>query len=136
MAHFQTIVPGIGIKWPNDLLLDDIKVGGCLVEVQGDASGLGIDEHQFADDMRLLLIGHLDPPGEARIAVAGSKHLGVDNPQRRERPHRVLEGDRLDGIGVGVVQIARAIAPARIPKPGDERDERLVAPPVDERRAG
>jgi BirA family biotin operon repressor/biotin-[acetyl-CoA-carboxylase] ligase len=30
---------GHGIKWPNDLLLDQRKFGGCLVEVQGDVSG-------------------------------------------------------------------------------------------------
>lgn len=27
------------IKWPNDILLDGRKLGGCLVEVQGDAHG-------------------------------------------------------------------------------------------------
>ena len=30
---------GHAIKWPNDLLLDGRKLGGCLVEVQGDAAG-------------------------------------------------------------------------------------------------
>ena len=30
---------GHQIKWPNDLLLRDHKLAGCLVEVQGDASG-------------------------------------------------------------------------------------------------
>jgi len=30
---------GHGVKWPNDLLVDDRKLGGCLVEVQGDVSG-------------------------------------------------------------------------------------------------
>lgn len=32
-------VPGPTIKWPNDLQLDGRKLGGCLVEVQGDLSG-------------------------------------------------------------------------------------------------
>lgn len=32
-------VGGVRIKWPNDLLLDGAKLGGCLVEVQGDAAG-------------------------------------------------------------------------------------------------
>ncbi len=35
----ETGVPGVGIKWPNDLVLDGAKLGGCLVELQGDASG-------------------------------------------------------------------------------------------------
>ena len=40
----QSGVAGIGLKWPNDLLLQDIqgnwgKVGGILIEMQGDALG-------------------------------------------------------------------------------------------------
>jgi BirA family biotin operon repressor/biotin-[acetyl-CoA-carboxylase] ligase len=30
---------GHGIKWPNDLVIDDAKFGGCLIEVQGDPQG-------------------------------------------------------------------------------------------------
>jgi BirA family biotin operon repressor/biotin-[acetyl-CoA-carboxylase] ligase len=30
---------GHAIKWPNDLVLDGRKLAGCLVELQGDASG-------------------------------------------------------------------------------------------------
>lgn len=29
----------VAIKWPNDILLDGSKLGGCLVEMQGDISG-------------------------------------------------------------------------------------------------
>lgn len=43
---------GLVIKWPNDLLLGGKKLGGCLVEVSGDASGpctavmgIGINVH-------------------------------------------------------------------------------------------
>lgn len=32
-------VQGLGIKWPNDLVLAGAKLGGCLVEVQGDPQG-------------------------------------------------------------------------------------------------
>ncbi len=28
-----------GVKWPNDLVVDGRKLGGCLVEIQGDANG-------------------------------------------------------------------------------------------------
>jgi BirA family biotin operon repressor/biotin-[acetyl-CoA-carboxylase] ligase len=30
---------GVGLKWPNDIVRGDGKLGGILVEVQGDASG-------------------------------------------------------------------------------------------------
>lgn len=29
----------VGIKWPNDLVIDDAKLGGCLVEISGAAEG-------------------------------------------------------------------------------------------------
>ena len=46
---------GHRVKWPNDLLLDDRKLCGCLVEVQGDSQGpchavvgVGINVHMPA----------------------------------------------------------------------------------------
>lgn len=46
---------GQRVKWPNDLLLDDHKLCGCLVEVQGDSQGpchavvgVGINVHMPA----------------------------------------------------------------------------------------
>jgi BirA family transcriptional regulator, biotin operon repressor / biotin---[acetyl-CoA-carboxylase] ligase len=32
-------VQGVGVKWPNDLLCDGRKLGGILIELQGDALG-------------------------------------------------------------------------------------------------
>jgi BirA family transcriptional regulator, biotin operon repressor / biotin---[acetyl-CoA-carboxylase] ligase len=32
-------VPRIGLKWPNDLLLDGRKLGGVLIELRGEAQG-------------------------------------------------------------------------------------------------
>lgn len=31
--------PGIGLKWPNDLLLDGGKLGGILIELRGESQG-------------------------------------------------------------------------------------------------
>ena len=38
-ALAQAGLQGQRVKWPNDLLLDGRKLGGCLVDIQGDASG-------------------------------------------------------------------------------------------------
>jgi BirA family biotin operon repressor/biotin-[acetyl-CoA-carboxylase] ligase len=32
--------PAVGLKWPNDLLVDGAKLGGILVEMSGDAAGV------------------------------------------------------------------------------------------------
>ncbi|MGK2940620.1 MAG: biotin--[acetyl-CoA-carboxylase] ligase [Immundisolibacter sp.] len=32
-------VPGVGLKWPNDLLCDGHKLGGILIELQGETQG-------------------------------------------------------------------------------------------------
>ena len=53
------------------------------VDVQGDASGSCIDEKQLAYAVRFLLVGYLDAPGKARIAVPGFQHFGIDDPQLR-----------------------------------------------------
>ena len=58
---------GHRVKWPNDLLLDDRKLCGCLVEVQGDSQGpchavvgIGINVHmpssEQTSDIDLSLI--------------------------------------------------------------------------------
>lgn len=32
-------IPGLGLKWPNDVLLDGRKLGGLLVDVRGESGG-------------------------------------------------------------------------------------------------
>lgn len=38
-ANAATGVDSVGVKWPNDLVLDGRKLGGGLVEIQGDMNG-------------------------------------------------------------------------------------------------
>lgn len=38
-AFEEVRMPGIGLKWPNDLVRDRKKLGGILIEVSGEATG-------------------------------------------------------------------------------------------------
>jgi BirA family biotin operon repressor/biotin-[acetyl-CoA-carboxylase] ligase len=53
----ERVAPSItvGLKWPNDLMLGDRKVGGVLIEHDGDASliGIGINVSQGAFEPQL-----------------------------------------------------------------------------------
>ena len=74
---------GHGIKWPNDLVRDGAKLGGCLVEVQGDPQGpchavlgVGLNVHMRGApgvqriDRQWTDLGSL-LPGVSRNVVAG-----------------------------------------------------------------
>lgn len=75
---------GHAIKWPNDLLIDGRKLGGCLVEIQGDASGpcnaalgIGLNVHMPAGtqgsaaiDQPWAEVAHF-VPGISRNELAG-----------------------------------------------------------------
>ncbi|HEY6863597.1 MAG TPA: biotin--[acetyl-CoA-carboxylase] ligase [Burkholderiales bacterium] len=54
-------VAGVRLKWPNDLLLGDGKLGGILVELSGDAAGAS------AAVIGVGLNVHLDAEARARI---------------------------------------------------------------------
>jgi BirA family biotin operon repressor/biotin-[acetyl-CoA-carboxylase] ligase len=77
------LTPGaVKVKWPNDLLLDDAKLGGCLVEVSGAAEGpcravvgVGINLFRSAsaaaiDQRWTALAEHGNPPGRNALAAA------------------------------------------------------------------
>lgn len=78
-------VRGIGLKWPNDLLWNDRKLGGILLEVSGEAHGrhaavigIGLNVQipqqtgraidQAWTDLRTIAAGK--PPGRNRLAAA------------------------------------------------------------------
>ena len=57
-------VPGVGLKWPNDVLWDNRKLAGLLVDVQGEAAGpslviLGVGINGFISREDA---GHIDQP--------------------------------------------------------------------------
>ncbi|NHA14257.1 biotin--[acetyl-CoA-carboxylase] ligase [Thioalkalivibrio sp. XN279] len=58
-------VPGVRLKWPNDLLLGDAKLGGILIELRGEAQGPAT----VAVGIGLNL--HVGAPMRAAIGAAG-----------------------------------------------------------------
>lgn len=96
-------VIGVGLKWPNDLLYDNRKLGGILLQVRGEATGpcllvlgIGINVHlppTSAARLRqpvtdLSQIGQ--PPPRNRLAVALINHLVhclTEYPRRGFEPY-------------------------------------------------
>lgn len=83
-------VHGVGLKWPNDLMVDDRKLGGLLVETRGEAAGrmravigIGINWRMpyagFTDAFALPwtdLARVLDePPPRTTVAAQAINHL-------------------------------------------------------------
>ncbi len=54
-------ITGVGIKWPNDLMFGDAKLGGILIDVNGESAGrcitvvgIGINVHLDEAEARLI----------------------------------------------------------------------------------
>ena len=78
-------IAGAGLKWPNDILAGDGKLGGILVELSGEYQGpcaavIGIGVNlRLTDDLReqagqpvcdLATLAHGTPPDRNRVAAA------------------------------------------------------------------
>ncbi|MDH3311140.1 MAG: bifunctional biotin--[acetyl-CoA-carboxylase] ligase/biotin operon repressor BirA [Gammaproteobacteria bacterium] len=82
-------VSGVGLKWPNDVISDNRKLAGLLVDVQGEASGptrvilgLGVNAHISREDASRIDQPWIDlqgMTGEAidrnRLAAIVIRHL-------------------------------------------------------------
>jgi BirA family biotin operon repressor/biotin-[acetyl-CoA-carboxylase] ligase len=122
----EAAVPGLrlGIKWPNDLLVGGLKVGGILCEArwQGAAPawvavGLGLNVTNpipaALDAMATSLLHHapgLEPaalvaPMVRTITEAGACHGALTDAELEEfRSRDVLRGRRVTGPVAGVVE--------------------------------
>ena len=71
-------VDGIALKWPNDILFNDAKLGGVLVELSGDAEqaraviGIGLNLRQLA----------LPDSGEMMMPVTALDAIVAEIPER------------------------------------------------------
>lgn len=115
------------VKWPNDLFIDDAKVGGCLVEVSGAAEGpcraiVGIGINLFAtpsmealDQRWTVLEDHAAAVERNRLAAALIDELAEAFAAfDRDGFDRALEEwpdfDALDGRTVDVLVDGRRVA--------------------------
>jgi BirA family biotin operon repressor/biotin-[acetyl-CoA-carboxylase] ligase len=80
----QDLMPQTRLKWPNDLMLGDGKVGGVLCEgnIRGDSSyaiiGIGINVHAFPvhiedrSDVRVAFLDEFLHPDTTRLELLGT----------------------------------------------------------------
>lgn len=119
---------GLRLKWPNDLVVDDAKLAGLLIEARGESVAIGLGVNLALSDMRgveqpwtdLHRAGVVDV-GRPRIlgailcallpALAEFEREGfaafVEDWARFDalagRPVRVLSGERVeDGVAMGI----------------------------------
>ena len=82
----------VGVKWPNDLVIDDAKLGGCLVEVSGAAEGpcqavigiginLQLPESAAVDQPWTCLSRHAEGISRNRLVAGLIDRLARDLPQ-------------------------------------------------------
>ena len=67
---------GVGLKWPNDLLLDEVKLGGILSELVGDAAVVGLGVNLAWAPAGAARLG----PGVDRAALLHAYLAALDAP--------------------------------------------------------
>lgn len=67
------VVPGATLKWPNDVLIDDTKVGGILVEQSAGVTVIGLGLNLWWPDAPSGsgAVFEDDPGGSAHLQLAG-----------------------------------------------------------------
>lgn len=105
VAARRALGPSVKLKWPNDVLLGEDKLGGILVEASGDGvvAGLGVNLHWPAPPPGVAALEPEDP-GEA---------LGLDLGRRwAEELHSLLQSKDwpLDEYVAACATIGRSIS--------------------------
>ena len=91
-------VPGIGLKWPNDVLVNNRKVAGILLEAHGDSliigSGVNIEVIAPIDKNPHPPIAFGDFPG----ILPAPKHLAKNYLQRLQIYYELWERDGFEPV--------------------------------------
>lgn len=67
------VIEGAGLKWPNDLFVEDLKIGGILVERSGDlvTIGLGLNLWWPEPPQGMTALHESDPGEECHAELGG-----------------------------------------------------------------
>ena len=89
-------VPGLQLKWPNDVLIGDAKLGGILIELRAEAAGpacvvIGIGLNVA---LSAALVAQISATG---VAAADLNTAGTDRPTRNAIAAQVIEAC-IDGL--------------------------------------
>ena len=87
-------VTGVGLKWPNDIMIGDAKLGGILIEMQIDGEGRSL----VVVGIGLNLCRHVALDGLARDVAAVQDGLSGRQVERNRIAAMVL-GDTLELLG-------------------------------------
>jgi len=108
VAAAQACGPAVRLKWPNDLLLGERKLGGILIEVTGEkavvgvgvnlrwapagAARLGVPRDQLLADLKRLVDRWTAAPPSEILKAWRALAETLGRKVRVELPDRVLEG--------------------------------------------
>lgn len=83
-------VPGLQLKWPNDVLLGDAKLGGILIELRAEAAGPACVVIGIGLNVALgpALVAQLNATG---VAAADLTAAGIFRPARNAMAARVID---------------------------------------------
>jgi BirA family transcriptional regulator, biotin operon repressor / biotin---[acetyl-CoA-carboxylase] ligase len=111
----------VGIKWPNDLVIDDAKLGGCLVEISGAADGpcqaiigiginLNLPESTSVDQPTTSLARHasLMPRNQLIAAILAALESDLRQLDRQGFESFRQEWRRIDSLAGKGVRVIKA----------------------------
>ena len=116
----------VGLKWPNDLLVGEAKLGGILSELVGDAAVVGLGINLVWAPAGAAALGPVDRDALLDAYLAGLGTPGDVLPRYRDRcttlGRRVraeVPGATIEGIATDVDEDGRLLVEGRAVAAGD-----------------